>query len=189
MGKTGWLIAAALTMPLSMAACGGNEKPAPAEGGAPAPAESGAPAETPSSTADPLVGTWSTVLTPELEEQAAKKEGVEDGFVRHEDLFYGEGPATIVLTFENGRMVHTSEVEGMQPEVGWSGVYEIVDEDTFIAGDSGDLYIEYEFSIDGDQLLIDMVKNDYPAVSEEALAGEIYAQTVIYESAPFTREA
>ena len=34
-----------------------------------------------------------------------------------------------------------------------------------------------------------MVRDDYPTVSEEELAGEIYAQTVIYESAPFTREA
>jgi len=58
-----------------------------------------------------------------------------------------------------------------------------------VAGDTGDLYIEYTYSIDGDQLAIDMVRDDYPTVSEEALAGEIYAQTVIYESVPFTREA
>ena len=86
-------------------------------------------------------------------------------------------------------MIHTSAVEGTEPEVGWSGEYEIVDEDTFVAGDTGDLYIEYTYSIQGDELVLDMVGDDYPTVSEQELAGEIYAQTVLYESAPFTRES
>jgi hypothetical protein len=138
---------------------------------------------------DSLEGTWTAVVTAELEERAASEAGIDAAQTPHEELFGGTGPATIVLTFEDGRMIHSSAVEGTEPEVGWSGVYEIVDEDTFVAGDAGDLYIEYTYSIQGDELVIDMVRDDYPAVSEEELAGEIYAQTVIYESAPFTRES
>lgn len=140
---------------------------------------------------DPLEGTWTTVLTPALEKQAALAAGIEASHTveQHEELFGGSGPVTIVVTFEDGQLIHTAAVEGGQPEVGWSGEYEIVDEDTFVAGDPGDLYIEYTYAIDGDQLVLDMVRDDYPAVSENVLAGEIYAQTVIYESAPFIREA
>jgi hypothetical protein len=138
---------------------------------------------------DPLEGTWIAVLTPELEHQAALAAGLEPNTMSHEEMFYGKGPVTVVLTFEDGQMIHTTAPEGVEPEVGWSGLYEIVDDDTVVAGDTGDLYIEYTYSIDGDQLVIDMVRDDYPTVSEEELAGEIYAQTVIYESVPFTREA
>ena len=108
----------------------------------------------------------------------------------HEEIFYGKGPVTVVLTLQDGQLLISSSLEEGEPlDDQWAGAYEIVDEDTFVAGDTGDLYIEYTYSIDGDQLVIDMVRDDYPTVSEEVLAGEIYAQTVIYESVPFTREA
>jgi hypothetical protein len=183
MRRTRW-ITAKLALVLSLTACGnGDESPAPAGGSDQSP-------QGPESTSavDPLEGTWTAVLTPELEKQAAAEAGLGSGGLSHADLFGGNGPVRIVLTFEDGQMVHTSAVQGAEPEVGWVGRYEIVDEDTFVAGDTGNLYIEYTFSIDGDQLVIDMVRDDYPTVSEEELAGEIYAQTVIYESAPFTRE-
>jgi hypothetical protein len=73
--------------------------------------------------------------------------------------------------------------------VGWDGLFQVVDEDTFEAGDSdAGFYIIYDYALDGDELTIDMVSNDYPTSSEEELAGELIAQTVIYESAPFVRE-
>jgi hypothetical protein len=71
---------------------------------------------------------------------------------------------------------------------GWSGVFRQTDDATIEAGDSGDLYITYTFAIDGDQLTIDMVRDDYPTTSEAELIGEQVAQTIIYESAPFTRQ-
>jgi hypothetical protein len=182
MRRLRWVMAVAITVSVS-AACGRDDTATPRQG-------TSAASETGHSMADLLEGTWTTVLTPVLEEQAAAQAGLTSDGPTHAELFGGNGPATIVLTFEDGQMVHTSAVESGEPEVGWSGAYEVVDEDTFIAGDPGDLYIEYTYSIDGDQLVIDMVRDDYPAaVTEEELAGEIYAQTVIYESAPFTREA
>jgi hypothetical protein len=72
--------------------------------------------------------------------------------------------------------------------VAWDGQFAVVDEDTFTAGDRGeDHYLEYAFNLDGDTLTIDMLVDDYPASSPEELLGEQIAQTVIYESAPFTR--
>jgi hypothetical protein len=181
MRRVPWVMAAAMTISV-LAACGRDDTAAPRHG-------TSAASENGGSMADLLEGTWTTILTPALEEQAAAEAGLPSDGPTHAELFGGNGPATIVLTFEDGQMVHTSAVEGGEPEVGWSGAYEVVDRNTFIAGDPGDLYIEYTYSIEGDQLVIDMVRDDYPAVSEEEFAGEIYAQTVVYESAPFTREA
>ena len=74
-------------------------------------------------------------------------------------------------------------------EVGWDGTFQVVDSDRFEAGD-GDagFYIEYAYQLDGDELTIDMVRNDFPTSSEDELTGELVAQTVIYETAPFVRE-
>jgi hypothetical protein len=73
--------------------------------------------------------------------------------------------------------------------VGWDGIFQVVDSDTFKAGDAGGegLYITFEYSLDGDKLAIDMVRDDYPAASPEELAGELIAATVINETATFTR--
>ena len=65
-----------------------------------------------------------------------------------------------------------------------------MDDQTFEAGDEGNgYYITYRFAIDGDQLTIDMVRDDCPVCSSAAdLAGEQIAQTVIYETSLFTRQ-
>lgn len=173
---------------VALASCSGDEDSNTGSPVATGPAEATG-AKAAADAENPLEGTWTTVITPELEEQAAVTAGIEPELVSNEAMFGGAAPITIVLTFEDGQMIHTAAPEGVEPEVGWSGVYEIVDDDTFVAGDTGDLYIEYTYAVDGDQLVIDMVRNDYPTVSEEELAGEIYTQTVIYESAPFTRES
>jgi len=74
-------------------------------------------------------------------------------------------------------------------EVGWDGYYVVVDADTVIAGDGDrDPYLTYQVRIDADELVIDLVDNQFPAVSEAELWGDTVAQTVIYESGPFTRK-
>jgi hypothetical protein len=74
-------------------------------------------------------------------------------------------------------------------EVGWEGLFQVVDDDTFEAGDSAaGFYITYDYELDGDELAVDMVSNEYPTTSEEELTGEMIAQTVIYETAAFVRE-
>lgn len=185
MSRMRWIV---LMLAVVAASCSGDEDP---NAGSPvATGSAEATGATASADAEnPLEGTWTAVITPELERQAAVAAGIEPELTSNEEQFGGAGPITVVLTFEDGQMIHTAAPEGVEPEVGWSGVYEIVDDDTFVAGDTGNLYIEYTYAVDGDQLFIDMVRNDYPTVSQEELAGEIYAQTVIYESAPFTRES
>ena len=66
-----------------------------------------------------------------------------------------------------------------------------MDEDTFEAGnpDDGGFYITYQYAIAGDQLTIDMTEDTCPPCEPGAdLLGERIAQTVIYETAPFTRQ-
>jgi len=78
---------------------------------------------------------------------------------------------------------------------GWNGVYHIVDGSTFSAGELENYYITYHFAIDGDQLTIDMISDDYTRAdygaaspSEAELLSEQMAQTAIYETSPFTRQ-
>lgn len=186
MSRMRWIVLMLAVVALSACSGDGDANNGPPAATGPAEATGATEAADP---ADPLQGTWTTVVTPELEEQAAVTAGIEPELSSHEELFGGTGPVTVVLTFEGGQMILTTAPEGVEPDVAWSGLYEIVDDETFVAGDTGDLYIEYAYAVDGDQLVIDMVGNDYPTVSEEELAREIYAQTAIYESAPFTRES
>ena len=59
---------------------------------------------------------------------------------------------------------------------------------TICAGDGDrDPYITYIYAVDGDRLTIDVVEDGFPGMSEAELWGDRIAQTVIYESAPFTR--
>jgi hypothetical protein len=89
----------------------------------------------------------------------------------------------IELLFDGDDLViYQDDVEG------WQGKFQPLGPTSFEAGDPGDLYITYEYALDGDQLSIDMISNEYPAATPEDLAGELVAQTVIYESAPFVRE-
>jgi hypothetical protein len=87
------------------------------------------------------------------------------------------------IIFEAGRLLQFYE-----GGVGWEGQYRIVDEDTFQAGDDGTYYITYAYAIDGDQLTIDMVRDTCPPCPPGELIGDQIAQTVIYETSPFTKQ-
>jgi hypothetical protein len=165
-------------------ACGGPQSSVPPsdaeESSAPA---SGAPVSA-------LEGTWITAETTCEEQNAALTNA---GFTEADLELGGWDEATcgdmlhgsqFTIRFADDRLVIFND--GV---VGWDGLFQVVDEDTFEAGDSdAGFYIIYDYALDGDELTIDMVSNDYPTSSEEELAGELIAQTVIYESAPFVRE-
>jgi hypothetical protein len=97
-----------------------------------------------------------------------------------------------------GGMMHGSRIELLfdgddlviyQDDIeGWQGKFQPAGPSSFEAGDTGNLYITYEYALDGDELSIDMISNDYAASTPEDLTGELVAQTVIYESAPFSRQ-
>jgi hypothetical protein len=136
-----------------------------------------------------LTGNWATPETTCAQQNAALTTA---GFTA-EQLSLGGWDAKC------GEMMHGSQftVQFKQGHLAvfaddsneWDGEYRIVDDDTFEARDqaSAQWYLTYEYSIDRDQLTIDMVRDDFPATTEADLLGEQIAQTVIYETAPFSR--
>jgi hypothetical protein len=138
-----------------------------------------------------LIGRWATGATTCAEQNAA----VEAAGFTAEEMTLGRWSPTcaagtphgsqFTLYFSSYRLAVFQD-----GEEGWDGEYRIVDDQTFEAGDEGDgYYITYRYAIDGDQLTIDMVKDDCPDCSSAAdLAGERIAQTVIYETSPFMRQ-
>ena len=185
MARKRWMIATTLALTATLAACSSGGTNAPDAPSATTLVTSSSGEEPTTMATDPLVGTWTTVITQQLQNKAAKAAGLELG--SSEEQFGAAGPVTIEITFDGGHLTEVTKAQGLPADVGWAGPYQVVDDDTIIAGDDGDLYLEYTFAIEGNQLILDMVKDDYPAFSEAELAGEVYAQTVIYESAPFTR--
>ena len=65
--------------------------------------------------------------------------------------------------------------------MGWRGTYEVVDDDTVIATDPCGA-ITYDYTLDGDVLTLDMVDDECGGAEDQL------AQTIIFESAPFTRD-
>ena len=124
-----------------------------------------APTAGPSS---PLEGTWATGETTCTDQNAAVEAA---GFTTEQMALAGwtcrkgrppESQFTII--FEAGRLLEFSD-----GGIGWNGLYRIVDEDTFQAGDDGSYYITYEYAIDGDQLTIDMTEDTCPRARLETL--------------------
>jgi len=135
----------------------------------------------------PLEGTWRTAKTTCADKNAALEAA---GFTA-EQLAEGGWNGTcsdwgreFTLIFEAGRLLQFSD-----GRLGWSGHYRIVDEDTFQAGDDGTFYVTNQYAIDGDKLTIDITEDTCPPCESNAdLIGELIAGTVIYETAPFTKQ-
>jgi hypothetical protein len=138
-----------------------------------------------------LIGRWATGQTT-CEEQNAAVEAA--GFTA-EEMTLGRWSPTCAAGLPHGSqftILFTSVrlVIFEDGEEEWDGEYRIVDDQTFEAGDGPHgYYITYRYAIEGDQLTIDMIRDDFPDSSSAAdLAGERIAQTVIYETSPFTRQ-
>jgi hypothetical protein len=165
-------------------ACGSPQSSVePSQSAESSTAESGAPVSA-------LEGTW---ITPETTCEEQNGALTDAGFTDADLEAGGWDTATCGDTMHGTqftvRFAGDRLVVFQDGEVGWEGLFQVVDEDTFEAGD-GDagFYITYDYALDGDDLAIDMVSNEFPTTSEEELTGEMIAQTVIYESAPFVRE-
>jgi hypothetical protein len=145
-------------------------------------------AATPAASPGVLEGTW--VATTTCAQQAAAVDAA--SFTDEQQTAAGWDAATCMgmahgaemqLRFSGERLIIFND--GV---IGWDGIYRIFDANTFEAGDKdGGFYITYEYVLDGEQLTIDMVRNEYPTSDPAELAGEMIAQTVIYESAPFEK--
>ena len=183
---------AVIVVALVTAACGGETvSSSPSAGQSSIPSQPAADPTATSSAAgvDELTGQWTTGLTSCAEQNAA----LEAAGVTAEQMTIGgwsptcaEGYTTqFTIAFRAGGLwIFEDGFEG------WTGVYRILDDRTFEAGDAENgYYITYEFAIDGDELAIDMTKIACPFCASPAeLAGELIAQSVIYETSPFTRQ-
>ena len=159
------------------------------------PASAAESATSPSAIASPpgdaLTGTWATGETTCAQQNAAVEAA---GFTTEQMTLAGWSPTCAEGMTHGGQYTVRFAYGGLvifnDGEVGWDGLYRVVDDQTFEAGDrDAGYYITYEFTIVGDQLTIDMIENTCPICSSDAeLAGEQIAQTVIYETSPFTRQ-
>jgi hypothetical protein len=137
-----------------------------------------------------LTGSWATGQTTCAEQNAAVQAAgftVDQTAAGHWSPTCAEGMihgSQMTILFTSYRLVILQD-----GEEGWDGEYRIIDDQTFEAGDEGNgYYITYHYVIDGDQLTIDMISDDCPDCASAAeLAGEQIAQTVIFETSPFTR--
>ena len=137
-----------------------------------------------------LVGTWRTGPSTCAQQNAALANA---GFMA-EQLRLGGWEAATCLGMTHGS-VHTVQfgpgsqiVQLADGRIGWQGTYDVVDATTMRARDQG-WTITYYYTIDGDTLIVDMTQIDAPAGTPEAnVWADRIAQTVIYESLPFTRQ-
>jgi hypothetical protein len=125
--------------------------------------------------------------TPELTRDDLLAAGLDAGFSEADmnaflDADGIEGTVQFGLLLADGGWTQRYAYDGADEDVGWRGTYEVVDADTVIATDPCGA-ITYEYALDGDVLTLDMVDDQCPGL------GEQIAQTVIFESAPFTLEA
>lgn len=110
------------------------------------------------------------------------------------DQFFAQygatNPATLEVTLRltEGRWVEFESVDGGAPEIGWSGTYEVIDDDTVVATDPCGA-ITYDYALDGDVLTLDMVDDQCQGFAGYDRDGELIAQTILFGTAPFTRVA
>jgi hypothetical protein len=180
---------AAILVALVTTACSGGTV-SPSSVPSSPPAATASPTATASVPApDAHTGTWATGETTCAEQNAAVEAA---GFTAKQMTLAGWSPtcadgmphgSQLTIRFAAGRLRILQD-----GEVGGVGLYRIVDDQTFEAGDSGTYYITYHFAIDGDQLTIDMIEDDLPTTGADQGWGEQIAQTVIYETSPFTEQ-
>ena len=100
-------------------------------------------------------------------------------------VFPGVRTVTYTLGTQDGDwIVYDSEDNGA-PTVSWAGHYDVTDAATVVVdGEDECVPITYDYRVTGDT--VDFVLVDDPCTAPEEV-GELIAQTMIYESAPFER--
>ena len=81
----------------------------------------------------------------------------------------------------DGQLVLFSSQNGAQDQEEWSGPFMVVNDHTIVAGEPPCGPITYHYALEGDRLTIDVVKDECDEI------GDLIAQTMIYETSPFTK--
>jgi hypothetical protein len=134
-----------------------------------------------------------TYTTPPLTVEQLRETALAAGFSPAEvDQNLGnEGVRSVTFTLQlkNGHWTQFDTQDDAPPAIGWSGPYTATDGGTIVAGQPPCGPITYDYRVVGDQLHIVLLEDECREGSdlESAPVGELIAQTVIYETAPFTR--
>lgn len=166
-----------------LAACGATEATPTDSDGSPTAIA------TPSADSSALEGSWRSGEVTEADlYRAGASVGLSRAETRAESPDGWEFPIVFTIRIRDGRWLETETYPGGVPVFGWEGTYEIVDDRTVVATDPCGP-ITYRYEISGDILTIDMVEDGCKGEGGDSAVGELLAQTLIYESSGFTREA
>jgi hypothetical protein len=164
---------------VGLGACGDAEDDAdssPPARGTPSVASDAA-----ATTAELAEGVYRTdLLTAEDLRAAAAAAGFSDADVEPFATSFEES-VVYELVLANGSWIESEILDGRAPEVGWHGTYEVTDAGTAVATDPcGD--ITYGYAVAGSELTLEVLEDE----CQDPV--DLIAQTVIYESGPFTRQ-
>jgi hypothetical protein len=129
-----------------------------------------------------------TYTTPALTVDQLRATALAAGFTPTEvdaNLDY-EGVRTVTFTLQlkNDNWTEFETRDAQPPTIGWSGPYAVKDSGTVVAGEPPCGPITYDYGVSGDQLSVVVLED---ACTGGERIGELIAQTIIYETAPFTR--
>jgi hypothetical protein len=128
--------------------------------------------------------------TPELTVDQLRQTALDAGFAEDDvDAFFEGAVGTTVfgLRLADGGWTQLYSNDGGPEGVGWRGTYEVIDDDTVVATDPCGP-ITYTYSLEGEQLTLDMIDDQCTGAGGDTEIVELIAQTTIFETAPFTLE-
>jgi hypothetical protein len=188
-----------------LAACGSTTNPS-AEPPSSGPTTESAAASNGSVTeTDPLSGIWESEPFSADQIDALLRDRFTDAQVdeferTNPQHFSGYHKEVNQLHFAGDQLVITTSKDGGTAREGWTGAYAIQDAATFLAGgESGPLYIAVNFTIDGDRLTLDLIRDRLPDHSPWNAGDGIHPRsisrpvddsmnaTVIYDISSYTR--
>src|SRR5206468_4458077 len=96
---------------------------------------------------------------------------------------------TTTVTFQDGQLSIDASRDGLPARSKWTGAYEVVSDNTFVAGDGGSFYITYHYTIDGNSLIVQVVDDRFPddIGPSPPVIPDLLPQVLVWETAPFTK--
>lgn len=142
-----------------------------------------------SSGPDPLVGNWRSDPVTKVRLEALVKsrfpEAHAPAYQRNLRSQYRQMVGVTTVHFGGGQLLVFQAGRNQ-----WTGTYEVVDANTFVAGDpTNGLYITFRYRIDGGRLFVHVVKDLFPddVGPNPAAVPDLLPQVMIWEAAPFTK--
>jgi hypothetical protein len=156
---------------LLVAGCSADQ---PSSGSAAAPSTTATP-DTPPITLDRMI-------------DVARQAGFEPADIEEFRADYADVRQVVyTLKVTDSLWVEFESRDGGAAEEGWTGPYEVLDATTMRAGEKPCGPITYDYALADDELTLAMTDNQCIGPDGKVSPGELIAQTMIYQSAPFQR--